>query len=523
MIFRKCILNIITILFIAVLIVSCQPTPDTPPVVYRGEGLPEGCVIDAAAEESSKEIDAPSHWTEETDRAQNLAKIVADADIIVPDISNTPLLELSQVALTENKLKELIEYFAGNARLYEIPAMTKDELELQKEMLNSHNGKFHQPTYYSYIEKYTKNLEEIINSAPESVTKKYIDEIAFDYPVQNEEDTLYMKTILGVTDDEMTAKNSFAAMVETDGAVHPKISATNYNTDVGSSSSFYYEKGTVITKSDMISYSSNIQYEQENRDGMYAISDDALESLVEYYEDITNFISENEKDTDKKSAQEIADKIVAELGPKEMVLCDDSTEIAVNLPDTRWDKEFNEEIASIAYTFTYHYAVENVPCFMFSSSTIGADASSLPEQVYSPPCMPEEIKITIADDEVYCFEWTAMAEVVGSVAVNTKLLPFDEVKDKYLDHVGYQASYMAGGYPEPDGGFFQMYDVTEVELSYFYTTAYNNPQNMWLVPVWIFHHDIYLRDYSGETTDGRVFMMPDVTIMSAIDGGYIMP
>ncbi|MBQ3274476.1 MAG: hypothetical protein IJH51_04175, partial [Christensenellaceae bacterium] len=91
----KKILSIVFILAI-ITITGCQPTPDTPPIVYRGEGFPKNCIIAPLADSETRDIMVPSRWEEETERAEGWVRFTADIDLESPQIGNTPVIEYKQ-------------------------------------------------------------------------------------------------------------------------------------------------------------------------------------------------------------------------------------------------------------------------------------------------------------------------------------------------------------------------------------------------------------------------------------------
>ena len=106
---------------------ACQSTPKEAVVVDKSEGFPQEKIIEVD-NENSKELGIPEYWEETLERSDGFVTIEADYEIDLPEIYNTPVYQYEPKPLSQERLKELCEYFAENNRLYEVPAMTKDEL-----------------------------------------------------------------------------------------------------------------------------------------------------------------------------------------------------------------------------------------------------------------------------------------------------------------------------------------------------------------------------------------------------------
>ena len=104
---------------------GCQPTPEVPPIVNQRQGLAQEFSIDPLPEGELKPIDAPKHWKETIVLRGGGLVINADVDIHVPKISNTPVIELKQMEFTDERLRELTQYFVGDSAMYEVPKLTR--------------------------------------------------------------------------------------------------------------------------------------------------------------------------------------------------------------------------------------------------------------------------------------------------------------------------------------------------------------------------------------------------------------
>ena len=66
-------------------------------------------------------------------------------------------------------------------------------------------------------------------------------------------------------------------------------------------------------------------------------------------------------------------------------------------------------------------------------------------------------------------------------------------------------------------GYKMQYKVSDIQLRATYVNAYENPEAVWLIPVWV----IELKQ-NEVTPEGRVLDLSTTTvILSTIDGGYV--
>jgi len=104
--------------------------------------------------------------------------LTADCDIQIPDIYNTPVYSYERKHMTDELLNKLCDYFSDGDRLYEDPAMTKSELNREKDKLLNYKGRwqgYSDEVFRHRFLEYKEKLEELIVKAPENKEEhKYI-------------------------------------------------------------------------------------------------------------------------------------------------------------------------------------------------------------------------------------------------------------------------------------------------------------------------------------------------------------
>lgn len=132
------------LLFVACFTTACQPTPEEPPVIGKGDGL--GDLIEATPSassnvtpsESTKDNDAlytklgaPKHWKFETTALAGKLNITADVDIELPNVSQLPAATASLSEFTQEDLEKIAEMLGvGDAVWTEVDhTMTKEQIQ----------------------------------------------------------------------------------------------------------------------------------------------------------------------------------------------------------------------------------------------------------------------------------------------------------------------------------------------------------------------------------------------------------
>jgi hypothetical protein len=491
---------------VSIFLCACQPTPETPPVIYRGEGLPAGSIIESVPKGQSKKIDAPAHWTEEVYCTENMVKINADADIVVMDVSNTPVIELAQKPLTTDELERLVAYFAGDSNLLKKPDMTKEELKFQLEQLKARKGEYGLSYNNPGIAEAERRLEKMIEAAPDTIKKDDAD-VAFSISQKDLSESIWTKYDL--KNKAQQTETEFRAVVETEKALQPEIFAVTYSEEAGTSSSFSYNHGTYITAEKIRSYESSIDYARGTEGTQWGRDKEITDAFERYCDELEEIANGSAGTEDE--ARRVAEKVLSDLGISYMSLANIEKGVALHLPSSRWDREAGEA-AGAAYILTFYRNVGGLSAF---NPYLAASYESLPEQVYRPPFLTEKITVVVTAEGLYAFLWENMAEEIRTVAENTKLLPFDAVKERFLEHMGYTAAWHN---LEPEDDYYWRYDVYRVELRSFTVPAFGRPDHAWMIPVWVF----YAADYS-KYGEEDVHVSDEEIMMSALDGGFVSP
>lgn len=148
-------LSLVLVLILSVvMLAACQPTPDKPVVIGKGDDTLESALAATAAptltpdvssqtDESTKMV-VSEHWTDST--ASKLTTVNIDADVIVPNVMSYPVFEVSPLVVDQPLAEKFVNYVAQDAKeIYNGDKNSKDSLEegivwLQKEIEKTKAG-----------------------------------------------------------------------------------------------------------------------------------------------------------------------------------------------------------------------------------------------------------------------------------------------------------------------------------------------------------------------------------------------
>lgn len=502
---RKQVISAICILACGVNLAACAKTPEKKIVVDKSEGLSKENILPKETD-TPKDLKIPEHWQERMERSDGYVTVEADCQIQIPKIYNTPVYSYEMRHMTDKLLKKLCDYFSDGDPLYKEPAMTKEELQAQKDDIINMRGQWAWEEGND-ISPMTARIDELIEKAPEEEKRQHI-EAKLVEPQQLEVESVNEK---GTSASRMYSKYyyeteekiGFAARVDKGQEVNPMIRAINYKDKLGSTSNFLYSQGTFIDE----------KWMEKN-----ITSQEILEFHNEYYDNYLERLKiglaqEGDGIIQKEDALEEADKVLEALSLKGYGVTDCFK--ATGSPESVSWGYLDEENQTLTTGYSIYYAPK-------AGDLVGYEQpfqrpyEEVPETIYAPSFSTEGIHMIITKEGLQLFEWTNLAKKKEAIAENTKLLSFDEIKEKLADHLFYTiiSSFSEG---KEQGCSFH-YKVVDVQLRAANIPAYEDQEAVWLAPAWVFKvkYDMVLSALGTKKNEETV-------VLNAIDGGYVMP
>ena len=488
----------VLVLIGGLVITSCAKTPEEKVVVDKSEGLAKKSVLPKETD-TPKDLGTPAHWQETIDRSDGFVTLEADCEINIPEIYNTPVYSYEMASLKGELLTRLCNYFAQGDELYEYSGMTKDELRAEKDKIANYQGRWaswsKSSQLASYWEGMLKTMDELIENAPEEVAEhKYI-KARLAAPYQTEKD--YFNNVSDYyydTDDKI----GLTARVDRGKETDPVIRAVDYDDKVGSTTKFMYSQGTFVDETDLDELGFDNAESAEAYDKWLGhLKEEASADAGLTQEEALKKVDEMLNDLSVKGF-EVSDCVKA--------VGDEDSESWALLEEAGAEK-------SIGYSVYLSRKAGDVMGYAQRSPMIYEE---LPETVYAPFFPAEKIRVIITKDGIQRFEWTDISKKTGTIAENTKLLSFQEIKEKLADHLLYGALADGGEELKSEGAGY-LYKVKNVQLRAANVNAYEEPSAVWMVPVWVF--DLERTGVTG--TGENLGWGTETVVLNAIDGGYV--
>lgn len=505
---KKRIIAAVFVFAIGIGLVSCAETPEKKIVVDKSKGLSKETIIPKEKDKIPKALLVPTHWQETIERNEGFVVLTADYDMRIPEIYNTPVYSYERVSMTDKLLGELCAYFSEGDRLYENPVMTKSELGEQKNKMVSQKGlwgRYAGPNEGERLKRMTAKVDELIEKAPEKKAgHEYIDAKLM---VPQQMEVEYFK-VWGYTAGwyhwyyDTDEKIGFTARIDRGRKIDPIIRAVNYDNKVGSTTAFTFSQGTFIDEIEL-------EEDRVNQKAFNTADEEYINCLKEEMEQAVD------ETFSKEDALKEVDKMLKDLPVGEVAVTDCVKAIGT-VDSESWAGLDEEELPkSVGFSVYLSPKAGDVIGYSLPRRMVYND---LPETMYAPSFLTEKIRIIVTKEGVQRFEWINISKRKDTIAENTKLLSFEDIKEKLVDHLLYVGVSETGG--EKKEGIKNIYKVKHVQLRAANINAYEEPSTVWLVPVWVFDLENSLKYNTAEQSYEQVLSTATV-VLNAIDGGYV--
>jgi N-acetylmuramoyl-L-alanine amidase CwlA len=460
------------------LLTACQPTPETPPVVNKADGKMEAKMSESPAV-APVPYAAPAHWKESVQ--QGMLEINIDADIKLPGVSKYPVVKVEPVVFSQQRVDELVNYFAAGKKLYRWPAvMTKADYE--KELIEAKKGQEVDGKFVVTEDSkaWVKELEEKVRNAPEKYEREYVDtKLTYARDQDGKEDKQSGENFLSVAVD-----NGKSAPETFDICNYVKNSAEKY----AECTIFSYSRSHGGTSESIL---------ELNRQDLDEYPDDPnTKKLKEWIKACDKYLAAIDSAKKEPYLAE-AKKLMDDLQIKDLVPV--STEKYV----------FEDKSGPYAGGYMFSFVRQSGGIPGFETKGWGYNKEEEPPQ-YAQPFMQELVHATVSEAGVEWLSWMGCAKVVETVSENVGLLPFDQVRERVKKQLFYKNSFGLDSY----GMEKKMLNVTSAELRTGYINVKDHLDQALLVPMWVVHAtETYT--IQGRTDKGN----EDDYLFNAIDGG----
>ncbi len=453
------------ILAFACFTTACQPVKDNS-APSMPTSVPEPLKF-------SESYSVAEHWAETVEEGK--PKIVIDTDVYVPQVTEYPVVKVEQADFTQQRVDELVNYFARGKQLYLPHVYTK--ADYQRIIDNE------------YAEKARVEAEG------EHITQNEFDDII--KTLENMQEAAPADSPLIKTDTTLTYDREYGTGKEITETGRNFLSVAFDNGQGGSAS---------INVSNFVER----QEEQDFTTYFYYSAGGSDYGLTEsMYQNMTNS-GETEEDIGGVGAGEmfgkvavtpqeataVADNVISNLGIKDMMLIGAEKYVTPDTPEKcGYEVQYARQCGGIAGYVPESYGWNN-----------GEEPPK-----YSPPFYEEELYVRVSKDGLESLIWRNCAKAVETVYENTQLLPFESIKQALKDRITYKTRFNGGL-----GRVNYAVKVTSAELRMGYIDIKGNAKQALMVPVWFF------RTRETWTRGGKTVLGNEETYkFSAIDGGAV--
>lgn len=518
---NKGIWMILLLLAGIVMISGCQKTPENSAVASKVGGLNEKVIAKPLEKGETRILELPERWKASELRSNDRVTLKVDLPMESVTLGNLPVIERKNHVMTEEELQKLVDYFAGDEPLYVPEVWTKEVYQHNINRIENAEGAFANMSDLIYIKSKgaIEHLEKAKELAPEEQPENKNVEVRFQEKAVEESWFEAMKFYL---DDETlkSEKKQYQEksffMTEVGEERNARISATMYNPNLNKSNNFSWETGSAILREE------EVICEKGYKAGMWARNGEIPDSYWKKEEELFERIQDTmdgESMTPEEGKKQ-AEKVLAELGIKDMTLLAEKKILwfpkdtypakqVIVFGDDWWQADLTQ--AKTGYEYIFSHTVNELQVDQMDGSFILNETDG----TYAPPFPVETISIAVTEEGVQSFLWDGMGEEVSQIAENVTLLSFEEIQKRIFDQIYYYHS--SKGQPAESKTKFT-YEIVSAKLGYTYVTAYENPENAWLVPAWFFK----VNEHVDDVETGVKYDNPwSEYMINALDGGMI--
>ena len=479
------------VLMAAVLLVTCfttacQPTPETPPIVNKGDGKLRETIEQSAA--PAEKYSAPDTWQDEFKREGSTLTVKVAASVNVPDVERFPIVEIGPADFSQSEVDHLVDLFTDGAPLYEYDLpMTKAQyqeriLEVQAELAMADDPEADLPPKEE-IEALIADLQRRMQEAPESVEREPIDgklkiEEGLDYETM--EAAVYL------------------------GGEAPAQICVNNTSDTYLRAGFTFDNGVIFQPRKSL--------EGQQAKGQQMTPQEAMAAV---------------------------DSMLSELGLTDMHAVSVATGVGLidNFTPIQEDMQ--------GYIVTCKRFVDGIPVTQAEVRGGGGGGKEvdeaiadgkIDEQQYAPYWSDGHIVVSIDDSGIRSFRWLNHGKMGEVFNENVPLMPFDEIQKKFEQQIfatyGVDAAILViekdgqGTKDREEITLDTVIDIYRVELGMVTIRQKDRMGSFVLVPAWTFFGKQTAVKPDGEPivhADDEMagYISDSLLIINAIDGSVI--
>lgn len=470
---KKLIAVLLVTIFCASLC-ACQPTPEAPIVMSKGDGTLEDKISQNALPE--KAYEAPEHWADTVTGRDGMLTVNLDADIVIPDTLKYPVARIQKIEMSEQWISDLLSHISVDGKYYDY----QDETTFTK-----------------------SQVEDMIQSLMDDISSVDTDPYFADWNADQREAYIAEKQA-DIDDLQRYYKNAPDEFIQSE--IEVKLEELNGR---GETSSLFFGCRFNMGKPEQAGFQAFGTYTGEI--GSVSISNFTgnQDVIATYVTDTTNL---NGITVTEAEAVEMGKAFIEKMGESGFEASLITGGLMVGIYESEEERPqcyeiyFTRSVEGVPATYLdddpsqvdpegmVPTPVEDGDMYIYESFDRNEAGSSIPEnfvpaeevenEQYAPYWPQEYIKMLIDDTGVFSVEWNMPAKQTEVVNTNVELLPFEEIQRIFKQQMGIRCIYT-----DPTNSNITHHDVTitRVELGMTQIREKNTYSGLIMVPTWNFY------------------------------------
>lgn len=510
-------LIISTLLLVAFLTTSCQPTPEEPVVVNKANGELEKIIV--------KQTPLPEATLPPVEKVQESFKgkddrvtINVDAEVMIPDAKKFPVVKIVPDEISMDFTKKVVDVLMEGKKVYEPRTqLSKPEIEakilnLEQALADPENSKSDglssgDPETVKEVTRMFQNRIKIYKKLYKDAPDKYIPKEAtleFHPSKYYEDKQSYEENVADWSkDDNKQAKqlldqyeNEHQIILDSnlDNGYYARLTVNNYKGKRNQWSRIHFIKSKKINE--------NVFCPEPDRENRQVCT-----------------LSEQE-------AKDMMRQLLDDLGFEDM-------EFEGFYPSV--EREFDDDWNVIdekicGYTASFQRKYEGI----VTKNDLYACLSYPKDQQFGPIYQYENIRVTIAGNEIVAFEYNNPTKQIVQINENVSLKPFEDIYKAFKQQMSVEYTLEKLSHQAPENKNYKEFiesmlsgeiDIKEIEFCMIRVDVANSPGTYRMIPVWKFYGDegVVFKNRKGKFNQrgGRLDSLYDYVTINAIDGSVV--
>jgi hypothetical protein len=463
------------VLLALALLAGCQATPEQPVVVQKDMeqmiGMAQQTLVHAQGALAER-LGAPESLQMELVSAKGKLMVHVDAAVTLPDVPTIPTVRVGMSRFSQEDVKRLYDTLCGNA----VPVSPLDtqltqayKMRLIQDLMEQkQSGKLDDMKYES-MEQLDAAIAQVMAEA--AGLPEHFERVEPDFSFETQEDGSEWQAIRVAPDDATLSDLYISNSPEGMGQCHAQ---------------YFRDLSYAAALSQILV--SGVYYSGEETHSPYFVPPEMSEA----------------------DARKLAEETVSALGLTELVC---SAGRAAALYNSMTEAEDAPRRGIYEFMFTRQIGGVPITYTGDDGSSIDATKEDVEAGFFAMPWLYEKVRVIIDNDGVLCLVWNSPYVVQETVAEDTAMLPFEDIRNTFEKMI----TVVGNVYDTSENGLTCDMTVTEARLGLMRVTEKDIGASGLVIPVWDFFGYIERSDGIKTSQDACRALLT----INAIDGSVI--